>query len=216
MTLESNREPLVLASGSARRATLLRAAGLRFRVLVPKIAERPHALTPSAARARAQGSGGAVERVGRSAQALALHKALWAAARTAAPCWILAADTMGIAPDCASLFGKPAHREAARVMLERLCGRWHEVVTGYVLLHAGDGRWIGGYERSRVRLRALDARALERYLASERWRGKAGGYGAQDRPGLVEAIEGSVSNVIGLPMEAIERWLRPGQNGPVR
>jgi uncharacterized membrane protein (UPF0127 family) len=94
-------------------------------------------------------------------------------------------------------------------MIERLAGKTHEVVTGVALLELATGKLTASGERSRVRFHALEPGALERFIASGTWSGKAGGYGVQDeaaRP-LVAEVEGSRSNVVGLPLERVTSLL---------
>jgi septum formation protein len=194
-------EPLVLASGSPRRHALLREAGIPFLSFPVATPEHPERVLPGID-ARAPGAAGAA----RVTVALALEKALVAAALRAPPSWVLAADTVVVAPDGA-LLGKPRDRADAARMMGLLDGRAHAVVTGVALVHAGRGRCACLSETSRVSVGPLGRDELAQYLASELWRGKAGGYGAQDPDGVVRSIEGSVTNVIGLPMERLSRAL---------
>jgi septum formation protein len=96
--------------------------------------------------------------------------------------------------------GKPADEAAAREFLELLSARSHEVLSGLVLLGPEPDRIREGVARTVVTFRALDA-ALDRYLSSGEWRGRAGGYAIQGLGStLAERIEGDLSNVIGLPL----------------
>ena len=88
-------------------------------------------------------------------------------------------------------------------MLERLCGRIHEVLTGVCLVQKSHGRLCRFAESTRVKFRSRREVDLEAYLQSIDPLDKAGGYAAQEDEGrLIESIEGSMSNVIGLPLSA--------------
>jgi septum formation protein len=95
--------------------------------------------------------------------------------------------------------GKPADEDEAREYLELLSGRAHEVLSALVVLAGGEER--SGLERTTVVFRELDEAARERYVDFGEWRGRSGGYAIQTLGStLVERIEGSVSNVVGLPV----------------
>jgi septum formation protein len=95
--------------------------------------------------------------------------------------------------------GKPADADAARSYLDTLSGRAHEVVSGLVVLADGEER--AGLERTTVEFRRLGDAEKERYVAFGEWRGRSGGYAVQTLGStLVARIEGSVSNVVGLPV----------------
>ena len=95
--------------------------------------------------------------------------------------------------------GKPEDEARAREYLELLSGRAHEVLSGLVVLRDGEER--SGLERTTVVFKDLDAEEKERYVRFGEWRGRSGGYAIQTLGStLVERLEGSVSNVIGLPV----------------
>ena len=95
--------------------------------------------------------------------------------------------------------GKPADAEEARAYLDRMSGRPHEVLSGLVVLLDGEER--SGLERTTVVFRALSDAEKERYVDFGEWRGRSGGYAVQTLGStLVERLEGSVSNVVGLPV----------------
>lgn len=97
------------------------------------------------------------------------------------------------------LLGKPADEDEARSYLDRMSGRAHEVLSGLVVLEGGEER--SGLERTRVVFKQLDEATKRRYVAFGEWRGRSGGYAIQTLGStLVERIEGSVSNVVGLPV----------------
>jgi nucleoside triphosphate pyrophosphatase len=98
-----------------------------------------------------------------------------------------------------SALGKPRDAEQAREYLDLLSGRAHQVVSGLVVLADGEER--SGLERTTVVFRELDREERERYVEFGEWRGRSGGYAIQTLGStLVARIEGSVSNVVGLPV----------------
>ncbi|HEY2941404.1 MAG TPA: Maf family protein [Vicinamibacteria bacterium] len=178
---------LVLASASPRRALILRALGLSFRVVVSGADER---LEPG-------------EEAGAAAERLARLKAS-AAARSQPPP-ILAADTVVV---CAGrMLGKPDSPEDARRMLRLLSGRTHEVVTGLCLIAAGGTR--SGVERTAVTFAPMSAEEIDWYVASGEPMDKAGGYHVDGKGSLfVSSVAGSPSNVAGLPVRLFLRLAR--------
>ena len=117
---------------------------------------------------------------------------------------VIAADTV-VAMN-GEFFGKPANDEHAVQMLGRLSGRTHEVVTGVVLVVSGV--WAEFAERTRVTFRDLEEADWRDYVRSVPVLDKAGAYAAQGDGGrIIARMEGSESNVIGLPMERLEREL---------
>jgi septum formation protein len=120
--------------------------------------------------------------------------------------WVLAADTV-VELD-GSILGKPKDQDEARAMLARLAGREHRVLTGFTLLAPGGTVRAAEVVVTRVRFRALDARAIATYVESEEPADKAGGYGIQGLgAGLIDGIEGSFTNVVGLPLAEVGRAL---------
>jgi septum formation protein len=176
--------PLLLASSSPRRRDLLELVGLPFEAVPPGVDE-------------------SIDH-GRDARdlvlVLAAEKAVAVAGRHPGR-HVLAADTLVRVGG--RLLGKPAGPAEAAGMLREMSGRWHEVLTGVVLLRA-DG-WRG--ERvscTEVRFADLAEEEVLRYAAGPEPSDKAGGYGIQGAAGwFVTAIRGSFSNVMGLPLEAV-------------
>ena len=121
---------------------------------------------------------------------------------------ILAADT--IAYIDGEIIGKPLDREDARRILSKLSGTTHRVITGVALMDAD--RRLLEHDVSLIRVRTLSPETIEAYLDSGQWQGKAGAYGIKDENDpFVERLEGSFTNVVGMPMELLthlfERWL---------
>ncbi len=113
------------------------------------------------------------------------------------PARVIACDT-DVVLDGRAL-GKPADEAEAREYLERMSGRPHVVMSGLVVLADGEER--SGLERTTVVFKELREAEVERYVRFGEWRGRSGGYAIQTLGStLVERIEGSVSNVVGLPV----------------
>lgn len=181
---------LILASTSPRRSDLLAEAGIPFEVRPAYIEELSD---PEL-----------------SARELCLinaeSKALEVASRFPAHI-ILGADTV-VSLDNRT-FGKPRDLEEARTMLETLCGRVHEVLTGVCLMHRDTNKMCRFVESTRVKFRSRDAVDLDAYLASINPLDKAGAYSAQEDDGrLIEQLEGLMSNVVGLPVERVQTALQ--------
>ena len=104
------------------------------------------------------------------------------------------------------VMGKPHSKEEALEMVERLAGRWHEVYTGVCVIR-GESRDVR-YDVSRVHFAALSPETIRAYVETEEPMDKAGAYALQGRGGMfVDRIEGSYSNVIGLPMALLREML---------
>jgi len=118
---------------------------------------------------------------------------------------VLGADTVVVCDGV--VLGKPADDREAAVMIRLLSGRWHDVLTGVALWHAE--RRCDDVASTRVAFRPLSDSDVTWYVASGEPSGKAGAYAIQGRASrFVTRIEGSYSNVVGLPMEVVDRLLR--------
>jgi septum formation protein len=181
--------PLVLASESPRRVSLLRE-------IVPEFA-----VTPSHATELHDISIGAR----RLCEVNAQRKAFSVAERYPDHL-VLGADTLVFLDN--EPLGKPADLAEARAMLGRLAGRVHEVVTGVCLVHQRTARARLLAETTRVKFHPLTAADIEHYLAKVHVLDKAGSYALQEHGNLIVAsVEGSHSNVVGLPVEAVRAAL---------
>lgn len=179
---------IVLASASPRRKQLLEEAGYQIECIVSGAGEiEDHSLSPADL---------ALENAGRKARAVAKDFP----ART-----VIAADT--VVWKSGRFFGKPSDLDEAFWMLQELVGRTHEVVTGVVIRFPG--RETARFsESSLVTFHALDDGEIRAYLESIHPLDKAGAYAAQgDNGRIIKKIEGSVTNVIGLPVERIKQFL---------
>lgn len=195
---------LILASGSPQRSRLLAEAGYTFDVAPP----REHVECGICS------SGGPAALV----TELAMSKALDVAAQLKDGAAggddavvILACDTVA---ECGGeVLGKPLDEAHARRMLELLRGSVHRVYSGVCTWRPFDAAASPDVRLaiSELTMDAIADDELDDYLASGMWRGKAGAFGYQDRPGWLRLTRGSESNVIGLPMElAIEMLTAQG------
>jgi septum formation protein len=184
--VDSIRRPLILASTSPRRHELLRSAGFDFVVAPPGVEET---VLPG-------------ESPEVMARRLALLKARAVAERSTPESCVLAADTLVVLDE--RVLGKPQDVDEAARMLLTLAGRAHRVVTGFALLVAGTDLCEVAVEQSEVRMRPVGSDEARAYAADGEPLDKAGAYAVQGAGGrFVEAIDGSRSNVIGLPLEAV-------------
>ena len=181
---------LVLASASPRRLELLEQIGITPDAVDPAgLAETPLAR----------------EMPAQTARRLAREKARAVAARHP-HAFVLAADT--VVACGRRILPKPADAGAARACLEMLSGRRHRVFGGIAVIAPG-GRRAGRVVTTAVAFKRLEAREIDAYLAAGEWRGKAGGYAIQGRAAaFVKAINGSYSNVVGLPLAEAVALLR--------
>jgi septum formation protein len=181
--------PLVLASASPRRRQLLAWLGVPYACDAAEVDETPRAGEDAIALVRR----------------LARVKAAAVVARHASA-WVLGCDT--VVELGGMLLGKPVdHDEGAR-MLARLAGREHRVATGFALLAPGGAPHAEDVVVTRVTFRPLDAGAVARYVATGEADDKAGSYAIQGLgAGLIARIDGSFTNVVGLPLEEVGRAL---------
>ena len=120
---------------------------------------------------------------------------------------ILAADTVGWLDG--QVIGKPSDVHDARRIITALGGREHELWTGVVLWRRPDNVQVVWQECTRLRCRKLSDTELEAYLATDEWVGRSGAYAIQEESDpFLTIVDGSLTNVIGLPMESLERNLK--------
>jgi septum formation protein len=122
---------------------------------------------------------------------------------------ILAADTVGWLDG--QVIGKPDDVQDARRILTTLSGREHELWTGVVLWRKPDNVQVVWQECTRLFFRQLSSAELDAYLATDQWVGRSGAFAIQEENDpFMRIIDGSLTNVIGLPMESLQRnleWL---------
>ena len=180
---------LILASASPRRRELLEEIGVPFEVITAQVTEHEESTTDP--------------------RVMVAHnaalKADWVAARHP-EAWVLGADTTVFIDGHA--LNKPADGAEARAMLRRLSGRSHTVFTGIVLRNVSQGLRIDEGVASEVTMRVLNDDLIEAYLARVHTLDKAGGYGIQDQGEMiVERFSGSLTNIIGLPVDETKQLL---------
>jgi septum formation protein len=191
---------LILASNSPRRRKLLRQAGYRFKV-------RPPGPIEDACLRRAPSAAAYVESLAylKAMSAIETHgirKGL-----------VLGADTA--VELRGRLIGKPRDEDEARQILSALAGSVHRVLTGLALVDAGAGRRLLAHDATTVHMGPMSADEIHAYVASGEALGKAGAYALQETADrFVERIEGSFTNVVGLPMELLERMLKAAGYDP--
>jgi len=195
--IQNSSMRLVLASGSPRRADLLRAAGYDFEIVVADVDEsiRPDEKPEIYVRRLA---------AEKSAAAAGVARAARAGEGASQPPVILGADTVVVVEG--EILGKPRDEADAEAMLRLLSGKRHMVVTG-VSLRQGAYE-LGRVEQTSVYFRALSADEVAWYVASGEGRDKAGAYAIQGLASrFIPRIEGSYSNVVGLPVAAVAELL---------
>ncbi len=190
--------PLVLASGSPRRKEMLERVGLSLTVQAADVEE--HAILG--------------ERPFQMAERLAGIKALAVAQLQHTPALVLAADTIVVLDR--EVLGKPADAADAARMLRSLSGREHVVITGFALIRSDTGVEKVRHVATVVHFRELTEGMIADYIATGEPLDKAGAYGIQGVGALlVRGIEGSYTNVVGLPLVEVLEAL-PQLGGPCR
>ncbi len=178
---------LILASASPRRSDLLASLGLRFEVRPVVVDESPRA----------------GERPAELVERLAGEKAR---ARAEPGELVVGGDTVVVLDG--TVLGKPADRADAAEMLSALAGREHEVLSGIAVVSGDDRRLATDVERTRVRMTPLDAERIGWYVDTGEPMDKAGSYAIQGLgAAFVESIDGSYTNVVGLPLAALRRLM---------
>ncbi|MDP7205510.1 MAG: nucleoside triphosphate pyrophosphatase [Pirellulaceae bacterium] len=181
---------LVLASSSPRRRQLLSEAGYRFEVISP-------AADAEDGRLDAESAEQMVMRLARQKAA--------DVARQLPTGIIIGCDTVALCKE--NVLGKPAHLQDARRMLQLMSGQKHRVLSGLCLWQRPSDRVICRSATTFLAMEKLEHRQLEEYLATDQWKGKAGGFGYQDNLDWIRIVEGSESNVVGLPLELLAELL---------
>jgi septum formation protein len=182
MNARHDRPRLILASKSPRRSQLLEQAGLTFSVIPSNFEESTVAMSDPNS----------------YVTALAESKALDISQKHPAS-WVIGADTVVLIDGI--ILGKPASRGEARDMLQRLSGKTHQVVTGYCICCKKTSRFFSETVRTDVQFKKLSAAEIEWYIHTDEPFDKAGAYAIQGiGTFLVKSINGSYTNVVGLPV----------------
>lgn len=182
MPLSSNK--LILASRSPRRSELLRSLGMDFEVSPSKVDEiTDPEQSPE-----------------QNATNIARDKARWVARQNPGS-YVLGADTMVVLDQ--EIIGQPTDEEDAYRILSKLAGKQHRVITGVVLITPKTEEYETAVI-SRVTLKSISENEIRSYIATKEPLDKAGAYAIQGEGSfLVESWEGSWSNIVGLPLEAL-------------
>lgn len=197
---------LILASESPRRKILLEQAGFSFHVFSVKVSENIEENLTTAAQINAQ-----IEQIAQTKgeAVLQTYKSL-----KSEPILILSADTMVIFKG--RPLGKPKDSTEAQEFLTLLSGNSHQVKTAICLIEGNfeggflkKGRWVQALQTTDVHFRLISRQEIQDYVASGEPMDKAGAYGIQGLGGkFVERIEGPYDNVVGLPVDLLEKVLR--------
>ena len=206
---------LILASQSPRRRELLTEAGYKFEVISPGpfaecgicSRETPPEMVARLARQKA---GDVAASLGAKLDASVGNKLDANVGNNLdanlSERIVIGCDT--VAECCGHVLGKPKNRDHAREMLQMMRGREHSVYSGLCLWHWPQDEIHVQVDRTRLKMVQLPDSEIESYLDTDLWEGKAGAFGLQDRLGWIDVVDGSESNVVGLPMELLERMLK--------
>ncbi len=183
---------IILASASPRRRQLLTEAGYDFIIVKPEVDESTY---PTDGRDACQ-----------YARELALAKAKSIAARYP-DSLVIGADTV---VDCeGEIIGKPADENDAERITRKLFGRPHKVITGLAILRICDGIELVRAEKTTVFPKKMTPGQITEHIRGGSWQDKAGAYAIQETGDeFIEKIEGSLTNVMGLPMELLTSLLK--------
>jgi septum formation protein len=181
---------LILASSSPKRRQLLEEAGYRFEVQIPDIDEASLAagnLSPE-----------------EYAKKLAFTKAK-SIAEARPDALIIAADTL--VDLNGQIIGKPIDAQDARLMLKKLSSSFHKVITALAIVRLSDNIEIIKSESTTIYPKKMTNKQIDELITSGLWQNKSGACSIEDVGEFVEKIEGSITNVMGLPMELLEELL---------
>lgn len=181
---------IILASSSPRRRDFFEKYSMDFKILKSDIIETIDNKSPVI-----------------TVMSLAFQKATNILEKTERNDIIIAADTIVYFDE--KILGKPNNKEEARNMLKNLSGNTHYVYTGIAIIKVGTNEKIVDYSMTKVKFRKLDEKIIENYLTTKEYEDKAGSYGIQGRGEiLIEEINGSYPNVVGLPIVKLDMLLK--------
>lgn len=179
---------IILASSSPRRQQILKDLGLQFEAFPVDFMEKMEGMEP---------------------HELVAYNALGKAREVAkkhSESIIIGCDTVIVLNG--EILGKPNTPEKAKSMLKKLSGKYHSVFSGLALIDAKTNGEMVGYEETKIKFRELSEEEIDDYIASGEPLDKAGAYGIQGRGELfIDRIEGSFSNVVGLPKGLLIKFL---------
>ena len=182
-----DRPQLILASKSPRRSDLLKQAGLIFSIIPSDFDESSVTMSDPESYVRTLAKSKATD-----------------ISKKHPDSWVLGADTIVLIDD--RILGKPGSKDEARSMLKQLSGKTHQVITGYCLCCHKKNEFISKTVKTDVRFKTLREAEIEWYIQTGEPFDKAGAYAIQGvGTFLVKSINGSYTNVVGLPIcEVIE------------
>jgi septum formation protein len=181
---------IILASASPRRKQLLAEAGYKFRVVPPEIDESAFEGTEAC----------------KYAEQLALAKARDVAGEFP-DCLVIGADT--VVDFQGEIIGKAANEKEAEVITRKLFSAPHKVITGVAIVRMADGVEIVESETTTIYPKVLTDKQIAEHIKGGTWRNKAGAYAIQEGgDAFIERIEGSLTNVMGLPMELLGQMMK--------
>ena len=184
------KKKLILASSSPRRAEILTRKKVKFEIKIPGSYNEEHIFSDPVTHV--------LEVSRRKAQSVADQ---------VGDGIILGADTIVVLDG--EILGKPKNEDEALLFLKKLGGRMHQVYTGITLINKPTGKVISDYDLTKVKFNQLDEQKILSYISTGEPMDKAGAYGIQGMGNfLVDHIEGSLDNVIGLPTEKLREMLK--------
>ena len=193
MTRPHDRPKLILASKSPRRSNLLKQAGVTFSIIPSNFDESSVTMSDPESYVRRVAKSKTVD-----------------ISKKHPDSWVLGADTIVLIDDC--ILGKPHSKDEARSMLKQLSGKTHQVITGYCLSCQTKNYFLSETAKTDVRFKTLRNEEIEWYIKTGEPFDKAGAYAIQGMGTcLVKSINGSYTNVVGLPVcEVIEFLIKEG------
>jgi len=188
---EQQQVSIILASASPRRRQLLAEAGYKFKVVPSDIDESAFQITDASAC--------------EYAKRLALAKAKNVAERFP-DCLVISADT--VVDFNGEIIGKPADAKEAKQITRKLFSAPHKVITCVAIVRLNDGTELSETDVTTVYPKKLTGEQIAKHIKGGTWRGKAGAYAIKETGDeFVERIEGSLTNVMGLPIELLQKLL---------
>ncbi|MFX1308860.1 MAG: Maf family protein [Promethearchaeota archaeon] len=187
---------IILASKSIDRSGILKQAGIPFEILVANIDEEKY-------KAEISDANNLVKELAKAKVLFVRNELL----KTGLDAIIIAADTVVVLDG--EIIGKAQNEEEAFKILKKLIGRTHELVTGIAIAEANNPKIITDSDTTIVHFLKLSDKEIIHYIKSNEWKGRAGAYSIKDKASLfIKKINGSSSNVIGLPMHKLFEILR--------
>ncbi len=206
---EQPKRPIILASASPKRRQLLAEAGYKFAIVFPNIDESAFlADSPmdSLRRVSPYESDFAYATTDKYAKHLALAKAK-SVAQKHPDCLVIGADT--VVDFSGEIIGKPNDAKEAEEITRKLFSAPHKVITAIAIVRLSDKTELVESDSTTIYPKKITAQQIAEHIKSGSWRDKAGAYAIKETDDeFIERIEGSLTNVMGLPMELLQRLLK--------